>query len=121
MNDILVINENSGEVLVNKGRIAKDFWSRLKGLLGVKRMQAGEGLMILPCNRIHTIGMSMTIDVLFVSLEGEIKHAIQSMKPGKISPYIASASFVLELPAGQIKQTNTCAGQRIALYKFDAK
>ncbi|MEA1961392.1 MAG: DUF192 domain-containing protein [Bacillota bacterium] len=116
MHQIIVINEENDQILMENGKIADHFLSRLKGLLGVKTVGDGEGLMILPCNMVHTIGMKTDIDVLFVSDEGKVFHVIHSMKPGKMSPCIKNASYVIELPAGKVKRTGTIVGQKLSVY-----
>ncbi|RMH38557.1 MAG: DUF192 domain-containing protein, partial [Gammaproteobacteria bacterium] len=43
---------------MTNGRVADSFWSRTKGLIGVKRLDAGDGLLIEPCNSVHCFFMS---------------------------------------------------------------
>jgi len=50
--------------------VACSLKSRLRGLLG---RDAFEGVLLLvPCNDVHTFGMRRSIDVAFVSSEGEV-------------------------------------------------
>ena len=71
---------------------------RMRGLLG-RPLPLGQGLLIRPCNMVHTWGMRYPIDVVFVSRQGVIL---------KLCPDVARKRFrgclgahaVIELPAG---------------------
>ena len=43
-----VQNESRQILLVDKGRVANNFFTRLRGLVGVKQLAAGDGLLIQP-------------------------------------------------------------------------
>ena len=53
--------------MATQGRAADTFFTRFKGLIGAPSLTKGEGLLILPCNSIHTHVMRFPIDVLYVS------------------------------------------------------
>lgn len=116
MKSILVMNESNEQILIINGTLANHFPSRLRGLLGLKKMEDGQGLMIVPCNMVHTIGMKISIDVLFVSEEGYILDVIHSMKPGKVSPRVKNAKYVIELPPGKANDTDTVPGHMLSVY-----
>lgn len=62
-------------------RLAGRFGDRVRGLLGTR---AGDAtLLIMPCNDVHTWGMSYSIDVAFVSREGEVVEAYEDVGPGR--------------------------------------
>lgn len=115
MKSVEIINEGNGAVISDRTLIADNFLTRLKGLLGKREMQAGEGLVIYPCSMVHCLGMKIWIDVLFISADNKIVHIIENMKPGQISPWIKNARYVIELPAGQVARTNTQAGDEIEI------
>lgn len=89
--------------------------ARMKGLLGKKQLPAGEGLWIKPCKSIHTIGMKFPIDVIFLDANNTVIAALTSIRPGRISPFYAAATSVIELPAGSIDQSTTQPGDTVAL------
>jgi uncharacterized membrane protein (UPF0127 family) len=88
---------------------------RLKGLLGRKTMPEDDALIIYPCNRVHCIGMQMDIDVLFVSESNEIVYIIEEMKPGRVSPPVPQARYVVELPPGRARRCGASLGDKIAV------
>lgn len=108
-------NRTRNTPLVIRGIIAADGWSRLRGLLGRPPLQAGEGLLLRGEKAIHTFGMTFAIDVLFLDRTGRVAHLISAMPPWRISPFVAQACDVLELPAGIIAQTRTSLGDHIEL------
>lgn len=109
------VNRSRNAVLVEHGSVADTAWTRLRGLLGHRPLQAGEGLLLRGENAIHTIGMGFAIDVLFLDREGRVRHLIPKMVPFRASPFVAAAADVLELPAGTIAQTGTALGDEIVL------
>jgi hypothetical protein len=108
-------NVTRNRTLIQQGAVAENAWTRLKGLIGHGPLEAGEGLMIRPCNSIHTFFMRFPIDVLFVAEDGEIVGLAESLRPYRIGPIVRTAQFVLELPAGTIEDTATEPGDRVTV------
>lgn len=113
--NINLINNNNGSVLIREGQLANTFRSRLKGLLGWKTLVSGQGMIIFPCNMIHTFGMKIAIDVLFLSENHEVLYIMVNMRPNRFSPRIKNSRYVVELPAGQTVAFNTQVGDRLTV------
>lgn len=109
------VNRTRNAVLVERGHIADNAWSRLCGLLGHPPLQPGEGLLLRGEKAIHTIGMTFAIDVLFLDRGGRVVHLIHSMQPLRLSPFVSRAVDVLELPAGTLARTGTTVGDEVIL------
>ncbi len=105
----MIINYEKNTILAYQEKTADKFFSRLKGLLGTDHISCGDSLIIYPCNSVHTFGMNYPIDVLFVSEQHIILKLVTDMKPGKVS-YCPKSDYVIELPAGTVKKTNTELG-----------
>ena len=103
-----------GQEIAANVRIADTFLKRFIGLLREKEIKAHDGLLIDPCNQVHTFGMKFDIDVVFLSKSGEIVHTESEMTPGNISPTIKKCRTVLELKAGTIEEKSIIKGKRIA-------
>lgn len=90
-------------VLFNDVILANNFFSRLVGLLKTKSLDENQGLLLKGCNQVHTFGMKFPIDVIFLTSAGEILYIEENMIPGKISPHVKKAFWVLEIKsfAGQ--------------------
>jgi uncharacterized membrane protein (UPF0127 family) len=90
-------------MIVENGRHADTYFSRLVGWIGKRQAQPGEGLLITPCNSVHMWMMSLPIDVVFLSREMKIVKAVPNLRPWKLLPvFCPGAESALELPAGTI-------------------
>jgi uncharacterized protein len=106
-------NDTRGATLAERGRLATSWWSRGRGLLGTKSLPPGEGLLISPCNSIHSFFMQYPFDAIFIDKQGTAVHLIHAMKPSRLSRIVFAAHSVLELPAGTIGTTGTQLGDKI--------
>lgn len=108
-----VVNLTREQTLITKGRLADSFWSRFRGLIGTNGLQAGEGLLIARSNSIHTHFMRFAIDVLYVGSDCEVVGIDHALRPWRFGRIHRGARFVLELPPGTAKATNTQVGDRL--------
>ncbi|VBB06598.1 Hypothetical protein LUCI_1834 [Lucifera butyrica] len=113
---MLLLNKEKGTILAEQLRVADTFFRRLRGLLGTKTLPAGQGLVIRPCNSVHTLGMHYAIDVLFVDNKDCILKIVADLRPGKWAACRGSA-YVIELPAGTAAHTFTQAGDALVYAK----
>jgi uncharacterized membrane protein (UPF0127 family) len=115
VNSLKVVNLTNGAELVNHLATADTFFKRLKGLMFSKSLPAGHGLLIRPCQSIHTYFMKYSIDVLYLSNDFEIVGLDETLKPAKVGKYQKRAHSVLELPAGTIRKTETNIGNYLTI------
>ena len=94
-------------------RKTETFLERSKGLLGCKVLEKGHGMLISPCNSIHTFLMKISIDVIFLNKNYHIVSMKQNVKPQRFS-MSSSASSVLELMAGQIQLSDLKIGDKLS-------
>ena len=102
-------------VIVSDLRVADNFFTRAKGLLGTRELPEGRGLLIRPCNSVHMLWMSYAIDVVFLSKAMEIVRVIPELKPWRLSPLVGNAYQVLELPAGTISRYDLVPGNKLVV------
>jgi uncharacterized membrane protein (UPF0127 family) len=114
---LTAVNLTRDARLTERGRVADSFGTRLVGLLRDKRLDAGDGLWILPCNSIHSIGMRFVFDAIFLDKDLRVVHLVREMKPWRISKMVFAAHSVLELPAGLIARTATEVGDQFDMRK----
>jgi uncharacterized protein len=101
--------------LADRASVADNFWRRLRGLLGRDGLEAGEGLVIVPCNSVHMLGMRFPLDVLYLDRAGTVLRALPELRPGQFGPVVWSAHTAVELPAGTIAATGTVPGDQVTL------
>jgi len=108
-----IMNVTKNKLLVSELRVADTFLSRLKGLLGKAGLQPGEGLLIRPCNSVHTIGMRFTIDIIFADANHRVVKTVSDLGPGKAT-MCRPGCYVVELPAGVLAATGTVVGDYLS-------
>ena len=97
-----IINLRTNETILKDLRIADNFVSRFRGLMGLESLPDSSGLWITPCNSIHCFFMRIPIDVIFLDKEKRVVHISKSMKPWSISPIIRKAKSVVEADANTL-------------------
>ncbi len=85
-------------ILADKVNNADSFMKRLVGLMGKKRLQPGEGLL-LSCSSIHCFFMKIPIDAVYISKKMTVL-GTQTLKPWRIGKWYPGTKYVLELQAG---------------------
>jgi uncharacterized membrane protein (UPF0127 family) len=88
-----------GSVVAAQTHVADTSSTRRRGLLGSGGLAEGEGLWIVPCSSVHTIGMRFPIDVVYLSRERRVLKIRANMAARGISACFRAHS-VLELRAG---------------------
>ena len=66
--------------------------TRSKGLLGRNGLASGEGLWIVPCEAIHTIGMRFPIDLVYVDRKKRVKKVRSDVRPWRLSELVKADS-----------------------------
>ena len=106
-----VYNERTGLSIADSVRLANGFFTRLRGLLGSGERHGG--LWLTPCGGIHTIGMRVPIDVVFMDRKGMVRKIDVAVPPFRIRRASRSIYSVLELPAGYTRRVQLRVGDRL--------
>ena len=93
-------------------KVADTWLSRLRGLLGSAALRPHQGLLLSPCNSIHTVGMSYALDVAFLAQDGTLLKLVTQLPPWRGAVCI-NAGAVLELAAGTAVRLGLTPGQRL--------
>lgn len=112
---VYVANNTRGSVLLSTGKVADGHWTRLRGLVGVRQLATGDGLLIKPCHGVHCMFMSIPIDVVYVDRNDKVLAMDKAMKPWAIGKIYGQSAYVIEMPAGTIDATNTQPGDQLAV------
>jgi uncharacterized membrane protein (UPF0127 family) len=85
---------------------------RARGLLGRDGI---DGVMLLrPCRNVHTFRMRFAIDVAFCDRDDVVLRTV-TLAPGRVSPLVWRAAYVLEAEAGSFARWELHAGDRLEL------
>lgn len=80
---------------------ARNAWSRFRGLMLRRPLDAGEGLIIEPCGSIHMMFMRFAIDAVFYNRDLKVTRVAQGVKPWTgLALGGKGARGVIELPVG---------------------
>jgi uncharacterized membrane protein (UPF0127 family) len=93
--------------------LAETHFARLRGLLGRMRLRSDEGLWVVPCQGIHTIGVLFPIDVIYLDEKRRVIHLIEHLGPFRIAAIKPQSSSVLELPTRTIYSSTTQVGDQL--------
>mgnify|MGYP000845117886 CR=1 FL=1 len=93
---------------------------RARGLLGQRMVPQDQGLVLVPCESIHCLGMSCTIDVVYVRVEDwrEMAGTVilsETVRPGRIGTNPRGTSMVVELARGAAERAGLAPGVRVVL------
>ena len=65
-----LVSKTTGKTVVAQLRIADGFWSRLAGLQFRRPLPSDAGLLLVPCNSVHTCFVRFPVDVVFLDGSG---------------------------------------------------
>ena len=114
---VRAVNRSLDVVVAERAVVAASPWSRARGLLGSSALESGEGLVIVPCRGVHTLGMAYPIDVVHLDRAGVVRAVVRHLRPWRLGPLVWGAHLALELPAGTARAS---AGDRIELQPVEA-
>ncbi|MGE3856484.1 MAG: DUF192 domain-containing protein [Dehalococcoidia bacterium] len=97
---LFALNARTELPLAHWGRVTRNPWERLRGLLARPPLRPGEALLIRPCNGVHTCGMRYPIDVVFLDREGRVLRVVPALRPWRFVPFVRRAHVAIELRAG---------------------
>ncbi|MEB3328122.1 MAG: DUF192 domain-containing protein [Candidatus Sericytochromatia bacterium] len=103
----------TGTPLAPRTRVADRWWPRLVGLLATPALAPGDGLLLVPCNAVHALGMRYAIDVAYLDRAGTVLHVTHGLRPGTVGWPVRGARAVLELPEGALQAAGVRVGDRL--------
>ncbi len=106
---VTIRNVTRRSVLAESVEVADSGPARSKGLLGRDGLADGEGMWIVPCEAVHTVGMRFAIDLVFINRRQVVKKVRSNVRPWRISGCLRAHS-VIELAAGAVAASGTRCG-----------
>jgi hypothetical protein len=95
-----LVSEATGKTVVARLTIADGFWSRLAGLQFRRPLAADAGVLLAPCNSVHTCFVRFPVDVVFLDGNGAVLAVRRSLRPWRLAWGPRGSHAVLEVPAG---------------------
>ena len=111
----LLRNSTTGKIVATRIDRLSTFLHRAVGLLARTSLRPDEGVWITSCRAIHTIGMRVPIDVIFVDREGRVIRAVHDVQPNRIALSAPGARGVVELGSGALREIDVMPGDRLEL------
>jgi uncharacterized membrane protein (UPF0127 family) len=104
------------ECFLSLGVTAADTpFARLKGLIGKLSLRSDEGIWVVPSNGIHTMGVLVPLDLIYLDEKHRVTHLIEHFPTFRIAPLRARTESVLELAAHTIYSSQTQVGDQLLI------
>jgi uncharacterized membrane protein (UPF0127 family) len=94
-------------------------FTRLKGLIGRLRLRADEGIWLVPSRGIHTLGVMVPLDLIYLDENLQVIHLEEYFPTFRIAPIRRQAESVLELPTHTIYSSETQVGDQLVICVAD--
>lgn len=117
---VRVTNATRGTVLGERVRVADTGLTRIVGLLGERQLPAGDGLLIVPSQGVHTWGMLFPIDVAVLDGAWNVLALRRCMRAFRMTRVFWRAAAVLELPPGMLDSSATAVGDTLSFEHAEA-
>jgi len=114
---VRAVNSTRGTVVGESIRIADSPLTGIVGLLGERDLPPGDGLLIIPCQGVHTLGMLFPIDIVVLDDDWKVIEVRRDLRPFRITPVFWRAAAVLELPSRAVDSSRTRVGD---LFEFSS-
>ncbi len=85
------------KIILSNLYVADTFFSRAIGLLGKESLPPGSGILLSPCNQIHTFFMKFPIDVIFIDGHGKVIKVYNALPPWRITSLLWRSRSVIEM------------------------
>ena len=97
----LVMRE-TGEVILPDLILADHFWPRFAGLQFRRHLPNGTGLLLVPCNSVHTCFLRFPIDLICLDRLGRVVEVRKHLRPWRAAVGAAGTHAILETNSGDI-------------------
>lgn len=108
-----LVNKRTGQVIKENLKLIDSFSGRLMGLMFTRSFPQGEGVVIKPCQGVHTFFMRYPIDVILLDGDDRVVYAKLSLKPYRVTPFLLKARTAVEMPAGTLQDGSVSYGDKL--------
>jgi uncharacterized protein len=107
------LHDGQGRVLLDHLLFARSSRTRVKGLLGRRSLEPGEGMAFRE-RSVHTLFMRMPIDVVFCDRDLKVVKVAERLPPWRLAG-AKGARYVIEMAPGRAAELGVAAGAKLAL------
>lgn len=111
----LLRNATTGAIVATRVDRVTGLFQRMIGLLPRSSLECDEGVWLTPCRAIHTIGMRVSIDAIFVDRDGCVLRVEHAVAPNLLALSCRRAKGVIELGGGGPERSDVLVGDRLEL------
>jgi uncharacterized membrane protein (UPF0127 family) len=109
----LTLRREDGRIVCERCVVADRAHRRMRGLMGRRRLNPGQGMVLRPAFAIHTHFMRFPIDVVFLDSDQVVIAIDKEVRPWRTSS-CRGAREVVELAAGECDRRGLEVGDRVA-------
>jgi uncharacterized membrane protein (UPF0127 family) len=110
------VHERTGKLLADELEVERSLIGRTVGLMFRKKLEAGQGMWINPCNGIHMMFMNFAIDAVFLDNQERVRKVYPKVPAWwGVVWFVWGAHSVLELPPGSTANLGLERGDQIAI------
>lgn len=92
--------------------IARDFFSRFKGLMGRRGLPDDEAILFPKCNSIHTFFMRFPIDVVRVDANGKVID-VKVVRPWRMMAPSLATKHIIEMREARSRELGISTGTQL--------
>jgi uncharacterized membrane protein (UPF0127 family) len=111
---LVLRNTRTGKVVAHRLLPAFESQTRRTGLLKHTSLDDGEAMIIAPTNAVHTWFMKFDIDIAFVTRDGRVLKARDTVRPWRMTGAFGGFA-VIEMKAGSFLAAETVPGDRLEI------
>ena len=111
----VLLAERTQQPVASKVSVARSLPERMKGLLGRDALSQEEALVFPDCASIHTVGMRIAIDVIFVDRGWKVVAVREGLPPGRLVMPVKGAWGVVEMAQGSLSKAKLGVGDQLRL------
>jgi uncharacterized protein len=109
----LTLRREDGRIVCERCVVADRAHRRMRGLMGRRRLNTGQGMVLRPAFAIHTHFMRFPIDVVFLDSDQVVVAIEKNLRPWRTAS-CRGAREVVELAAGECDRRGLEIGDRVA-------
>ena len=111
----VVRNLTRRTVVADQASMADGLLRRMRGLIGRRTLDRGEGLVLGPCSGVHMFFMRIPLDVVFVNRHNQVVCSVSGLPAWTMLPWVPGAARAVEVPVGTVHETRTAIGDLLSI------